>query len=778
MLENADFTGRVVSGYRVEELLGKGGMGVVYRALDLQLGRRVALKFVAPDATSGGASRGRLLREAQAAAGLNHPNICTIYAVGEFEGQLFIAMEYLEGADVASIVRQGALPWEQAVSICRHVGLALAEAHDKHIFHKDVKCANIFLTRQGVSKLLDFGIAICTAEPDVTQTLGLTGTLCYMAPEQIEHGIASARSDIWALGVALYEMLTGTLPFGTKGSSIVRSILTDEPARIGSPLQGAPPALDLVVAKALQKDPEKRYQDVSKMVVDLERVERGEDTNVTGVDALRSLPAEARESPHTVAVLPLINLSPDPGNDYICDGLAEELINGLTQIVGLRVVSRSSSFQCKGTTLDVREIGRKLRASHLVHGSLRRSGDKLRLTAQLSEAKEGYQMWSHRFDADMKDLFSLQDELTEAILEKLRPQLGPRPASAPLQKRSPRNPEAYQLYLRSRYFFNQQTAEGHYQALDCLNRSLELDPEIAAVHVAIAECHAQLEWYGLESTAEAIPRVKAALEAGLKLEQNYVPGICLLASVQAGHDWDWARAERTFADALAAGAGFSALHFHYALDFLTPLGRLEEARSEIMRTLELDPLSAITSTALGGCYYRMRLWDEAAVSLRSTLELHPGFGHAHWSLGRVLLEQQRGEEALYHFTEAIRIAGRTPAALAELGYGFARLKRNEEARSILTELETMASRQFVSPISVAIIFAGLGDGASVMSHLERAFEQRARQLVWINVDPRFDLLRKEPAFLDLISRIGLTVNTHSGSSREVRRTTNTFSSLR
>jgi tetratricopeptide (TPR) repeat protein len=292
--------------------------------------------------------------------------------------------------------------------------------------------------------------------------------------------------------------------------------------------------------------------------------------------------------------------------------------------------------------------------------------------------------------------------------------------------------------------------------------SVELDPEYAAAHVAIAECHAQLEWYGLESTTEAIPRVKSALEAGLNLEQNSVSGICLLATVQAGYDWDWAKAARTFADALAAGAGFSAVHFHYALDFLTPLGRLEEARSEILRALELDPLSAITSTALGGCYYRMRLWNEAAVSLRSTLELNPGFGHAHWSLGRVLLEQDRGEEALHHYTEGIEIVGRTPAALAELGYGLARLSRNQEARAILTELETMSNRQFVSPISAAIIFAGLEDGASVMSHLERAFEQRARQLVWINVDPRFDSLRKEPAFLRLISQIGIPVHSHSG----------------
>ena len=757
MEDQTDLVGRVFSVYRVEERLGKGGMGVVYRALDLQLGRPVALKFVSREADPEGSGHARLLREAQAAAALNHPNICTIYAVGEADGQLFIAMEYLEGFDVQGMVRKGALPWQEAISICLQAGRALEEAHSKHFVHRDVKSANIFVTRHGVTKLLDFGIAKFVADPDVTRTRLLVGTPSYMAPEQIEGGAADSRSDIWALGVVLYEMLTGKLPFGHEGKSPLRSILTDEPASLGTLLAGVPPELDQIIARALAKNPEDRYQKAAEMIADLERVNSGARTPIphfTSTLTMGRIGEEAHAERYTVAVLPLLDLTPGPENEYICDGLAEELINGLTQLEGLRVVSRSSSFQCRGTTLDVREIGRKLRASHLVHGSLRRSGDRLRLTAQLTETQDGYQLWSHRFDADMKDLFSLQDELTEAILERLRVALGPRPAAA-LVKRAPANPEAYQLYLRARYLFNQQTGEGLRQALECLSRSIELDPEHAPAHIAVAECHSSLEWYGLESVGEAIPLVKTALGTGLQLEPNSAAGLCVLATVQAGYDWDWGTAERTFAAALAVGAGFAAVRFHYALDLLTPLGRLEEALVEIERALELDPLSAVTNTALGGCYYRMGRWSDAATSLRATLELNPGFGHAYWSLGRVLLEQGECDQALRHFDRAIGIMGRNPAALAELAYGLARVGRRDEAQAILNELETMSTRHFVSPVSTALIFAGLGDPASAMSRLELAFEQRVRQLVWINVDPRFDSLRNESAFRSLISRIGV-----------------------
>ena len=460
--------------------------------------------------------------------------------------------------------------------------------------------------------------------------------------------------------------------------------------------------------------------------------------------------------PHTIAVLPLVNISPDPDNEYICDGLAEELINGLTQIPDLRVVSRSSSFRCKGKTAAVGEIGRLLRARLLVHGSVRRVGDTFRLVAQLSDAQEGYQIWSQSFQAEVRDLFALQDELTSAVLEKLREQLGARFSGIAVKRQA--DPEAYSLYLQARFAFNQETEDSLRQALTLFLRSRHADPCFAPALIGIAETYLRLEWYGLEPAAEAIAKARSALEEALQLEPGSVSGLYLLAAIQCAYDWDWIAAGDTFKRALSAGGGPVAVHFHYALDYLTPLGRLEEALVEVQQALVLDPLSPITHTAVGGCYYRMRRWNDAARSLRDTLKAFPGFGHAHWSLGRVLLEQRENGEALHHFEEAAKIMGQTPGALAELGYCYARLGRHEDALGILRQMEGPPLEKWVSHLNPALVYAGLQDVHQAMAHLEEAFRTRCRQLAWVNIDPRFDSLRGQPAFEQLISRLNLSAS--------------------
>jgi serine/threonine-protein kinase len=745
--------GALLGPYRIDEHIGSGGMGVVYKARDNRLGRNVAIKVI-PARNSNPVLEAALLREAQLTSSLSHPGIVTIYDILFHGSTTCIVMEFIEGRSLQQLIPEGGLAIDRALSMAALIGNAIAAAHAAGVVHRDLKPANILVRDDGQIRILDFGLAKVSrpfSHGAETQAMslfaGLTvGTMGYMAPEQARGEQVDERADIFSFGVILYQLLTGRLPFrGANPVALLHAMQTVDP----DPMSDARPEirapLELVVRRALAKKAADRYQTIREMLTDL---------NPSSYKSmLAPAPAETA-SAHTIAVLPLINISPDPENEYLCDGLAEELTNGFTQIAGLRVVSRSSAFQCKGTSPDVREIGRRLGASLLVHGSLRRSGSSIRLTMQLTQTSEGYQIWSQRFDSQVTDLFALQDELTASVLEKLRAQLG---ARFPELEAAPKTPssEAYDLYLQGRFAFNQETPEEFKRALDLFLRAAASDPAFAPALIGIAETHMRLDWYGLEPASDAVPAVRAALASALQLQPDSVPGLCALAITQAGWDWDWTAAGNTFNRAIAAGAGLASVHFHYGLDFLTPLGRLEEALRELRQALRLDPLSPIVRTAVGGCLYRLRRWDEAAETLRATLHANPEFGHARWSLGRVLLEQGRTEEALDCFQLALQVMGQIPAGLSEVGFCHARMGHRDLAFATLHQLQQLGREGWVSPLNLALVYVGLGDHEAAIRCLEESYEKRFRQLVWINVDPRFDALHGKPGFEQLIARLGL-----------------------
>jgi len=750
--------GTLVGPYEIEERIGCGGMGVVYKARDTRLGRNVAIKIIQSESSST-QLEAALIREARLASSLNHPGIVTIYDILANSGTTCIVMEFVQGSPLHELIPNGGFPLAQALILAQAIGDAIAVAHAAGVIHRDLKPANILVRNDGQIKILDFGLAKLSprrfldsaASDEVSIFSGNTvGTVGYMAPEQARAEEVDERADIFSFGVILTQLLTGRKPFrGENATALLYAMQTAEPESLRAAKPEIPATLDQVVRRSLAKIPAQRYQTMRDMMVDL----RNAASIGSSIASSIAIPAPVPAA-RTIAVLPLVNMSPDPENEYICDGLSEELIDGLTQISGLRVVSRSSSFQFKGTTPDVREIGLRLGAKLLVHGSLRRSGENLRLNMQLSEADEGFQIWSQRFDAQVHDLFALQDELTSAVLERLRVQLGTRFPELQTERHMP-IAEAYDLYLQARFAFNHETPAGFREALDLFERSTAADPDFAPAFVGIAETHMRLDWYGLESASLAVPQVKSALSTALRLEPESVAGLCSLALMQAGWDWDWKAAGATFKRALASGEGSATVHFHYGLDYLTPQGRLDQALRQLRYALQLDPLSPIVSTAVGGCLYRMRRWDESVEILQKTLQSSPGFGHAHWSLGRVLLEQDRSEEALMQFDEAAKVMGPIPATLSELGYCYARMGLRINAYAKIEELRRLAETQWVSPLGAALIHAGLGEEKVAMELLEEAFRKRIRQLVWVNVDPRFDSLRKNPEFDQLISRLGL-----------------------
>ncbi len=768
MVKTPALIGQTVSHYKIVEELGRGGMGVVYKAEDTRLLRFVALKFLPDNLDEGSQALGRFRREAQAASAINHPNICVVYDVGEEAGRTFIAMEYLEGSPLSRI-SDGPLKMDRFLDISIEVLDGLEAAHNRGIVHRDVKPANIFITSRGDAKILDFGLAKIVQQEDLTGTRDslsqvtaepLTspgaqmGTLAYMSPEQVRGEDLDSRTDLFSFGAVMYELATGKAAFsGSTAWEISNAILTNSvtPAIHSNPK--LPAEVQRVINKALEGDRSLRYQSAVELRSDLQRLKR---ELQSGRAFLAGAPVRKPRTPKvidSVAVLPFENLSADPENDYLSDGITGALINILATLPKLRVMAQGTVFRFKGRESDPQNVGRELEVRAVLAGRVMQRGDSVLIRTELIDVGTGAQLWGAQYNRKFGDIFAIQEEISGEIVKQLQPRLT-REEKKRLVKRQTNNAESYQLYLKGRHHWNQWTKQGFDQGIEYFHRAIEKDPNYALAYAGLADSYVLLGWNSLLPPKEAFRKGKDAAMKALQLDKDLAEAHTSLAAVAWLYDWYWLEAQTEFKRSLDLAPTYPNVN-HWFGEYLSTMGRFEEAITQIEHARELDPLSLIINVAGGWILYHARQYDQAIEQLKRTLELDPNYPVTRWILGLVYRKLGRYEEAIVEGEKAAALSGGSPLIRAALAQTYSMAGMRKEALEILASLTTLAAQEYVAPYFFAGIYIGLLEKDRALEYLERAYEESSHWLLYLHIDPSMDALRGDPRFENLVRRVGL-----------------------
>ena len=779
--------------YEILARLGEGGMGEVYRARDARLRRDVAIKVLSGRFSSDPGRLRRLQQEAQAAGGLNHPNILTIYDIGTHESISYIVSELLEGETLREQLARGAVAPQKAIDQALQIASGLDAAHSRGIVHRDLKPENIFVTRDGRVKILDFGLAKLTepfgaAEgPTNLPTLQggtepgvVLGTLGYMSPEQLRGQPTDSRSDIFSFGTILFEMLTGRHAFRCDTpADTITAILSKDPPDM-TPASGTiAPALDRIVRHCLEKNAERRFRSAHDLAFHLETISGGvaaaapagrtERTRArpvwkrgalaaavvaavgAAVAAAVALWPAAGGSIDSIAVLPFANASQDPDMEYLGDGITESLINSLSQIPDLRVMSRNSVFHYKGREADARAVGRGLKVAAVLTGRVTQRGDSLAISAELVDARDNRHLWGGQYNRRASEILSVQEEIARQITDNLRLKLTGAERTR-LAQRPTESTEAYQLYLKGRYFWNQR-GKGLLKAAEFFEQALAADPSYAQAHAGLADSYSLLAFYGFLKPREAFPKAEAAAKKALELDPSLGEAHASLGYIRWNYDYDLPGAGGEFRRAIELSPSYAPAHYWYSA-ILANLGRWDEAIAEIERSLELDPMSFFANVQWGWFWLRKGDFDRALVLLPKAIELNPGLAIGHLLYGQALICKSRFAEAIVELQEADRLSEGDAWTRGTLIYAYAASGQKDEATRLLEALRASApSGGYVRSLSMALAYTALGDKDRAFEFLEKAYEERDPVLTLVKLDHLFDPLHDDPRWAPFITKI-------------------------